>query len=130
MKIKPLALPFCITLGALFLAACASEASSAAPAILEYLKARVANDLTGMINWSCPEWEPQAQIEVSTFQALQADLEDVTCEDAGEDGDAALVACTGKIVTTYNGEQREWDLSARQFRAVLDDGQWRMCGYK
>jgi hypothetical protein len=40
------------------------------------------------------------------------------------------VACQGKIVTTYAGETRNWDLAARSFKLVKEDGQWKMCGYQ
>jgi hypothetical protein len=114
---------------ALVLTACKSQAG-ASDNIMAYLQARVQSDVDKMINLSCPEWEAQARIEASTFQALKAQLEGVACADAGSDGQTTLVACSGKIVTTYNGETREWSLAERQFKTVLDDGEWRMCGYQ
>jgi hypothetical protein len=83
-----------------------------------------------MIGLSCPDWEAQARIEASTFKALNAQLDGMSCEDSRADGNTTLVSCKGKIVTTYNGETREWSLSERQFKTVLDDGEWRMCGYQ
>ena len=111
------------------LAGCKSQAR-AADSIMAYLRARVQSDVDKMIGLSCPEWEAQARIEASTFKALNAQLDGVSCEDASTDGSTTLVSCQGKIVTTYNGETREWSLSERQFKTVLDDGEWRMCGYQ
>jgi hypothetical protein len=107
-----------------------SHQASAAEAVETYLQARVQSDVDKMISLSCPDWEGQARIEASTFEALKAQLEGVTCQDASTDGATTLVACSGKIVTTYNGETREWSLEERQFKMVLDDGEWRMCGYQ
>ncbi|MBF8284846.1 MAG: hypothetical protein HW378_3761 [Anaerolineales bacterium] len=111
------------------LAGCKSQAS-AADSIMAYLQARVQSDVDKMIGLSCPEWEAQARIEASTFKALNAQLDGMSCEDSRADGNTTLVSCKGKIVTTYNGETREWPLSDRQFKTVLDDGEWRMCGYQ
>jgi hypothetical protein len=113
----------------LILAGCKSQAS-AAESIQTYLQARVQSDVDKMISLSCPAWEAQARIEASTFKALNARLDGVSCSDSSTDGSATLVSCQGKIVTTYNGETREWSLSDHQFKTVLDDGEWRMCGYQ
>lgn len=118
-----------LLIAAFLLAGCKSQAG-AADSIMAYLQARVQSDVDKMIGLSCPDWEAQARIEASTFKALNAQLDGVSCQDAGTDGSATLVSCTGKIVTTYNGETREWPLSDRQFKTVLDDGEWRMCGYQ
>ena len=111
------------------LAACKSS-GSAATAVQTYLEARAQSDVNRMINLSCPEWEAQAQIEALTFQAMKARIEGLNCEEHGADGNYTLVACQGKIVTTYQGETREWNLSDHQFKLILDDGEWRMCGYE
>ncbi len=113
----------------LMLAGCKSQAS-AAESVQAYLQARVQSDVDKMISLSCPEWEAQARIEASTFKALNAQLDGVSCSDSSADGSTTLVSCKGKIVTTYNGETREWSLSDHQFKTVLDDGEWRMCGYQ
>lgn len=118
-----------LLIAAFLLAGCKSQAG-AADSIMAYLQARVQSDVDKMIGLSCPDWEAQARIEASTFKALNAQLDGVSCQDASADGSATLVSCTGKIVTTYNGETREWPLSDRQFKTVLDDGEWRMCGYQ
>jgi len=111
------------------LAACQSS-GSASGAVQTYLDARVQSDVNRMINLSCPEWEAQARIEASTFKAMKAQIEGLSCEENSSEENYTLVACQGKIVTTYQGETREWNLAERQFKLVLDDGEWRMCGYE
>jgi predicted small secreted protein len=113
----------------LVLAGCKSQAG-AAESVQAYLQARVQSDVDKMISLACPEWEAQARIEASTFKALNAQLVGVSCSDSSTDGSITLVSCKGKIVTTYNGETREWSISDHQFKTVLDDGEWRMCGYQ
>ena len=111
------------------LVACQSS-GSAPTAVQAYLEARVQSNVNRMINLSCPDWESQARIEASTFQAMKARIEGLNCEENGSDGNFTLVGCQGKIVTTYQGETREWNLSDHRFKLVLDDGEWRMCGYE
>jgi hypothetical protein len=94
------------------LAACQPSADGAARAIV-----------------ACPAWEAQARIEALTFEAMDARLEGVSCAVLGEDGEYTLVACQGKIVTTYQGETREWSVEEHPYRAALAGGEWRMCGY-
>lgn len=118
-----------LLMAAFLLAGCKSQ-TSAADSIMAYLQARVQSDVDKMIGLSCPEWEAQARIEASTFKALNAQLDGVSCSDVSADGATTLVSCTGKIVTTYNGETTEWPPSNGLFKTVLDDGEWRMCGYQ
>jgi hypothetical protein len=112
------------------LAACASPpAGTAADAVQNYLQARVDKNVDAMIGLSCPDWEAPARVEAASFASMNAVLDNVACTDAGTDGDAALVTCSGQIVTTYNGEQREWPLEDFTYKVVEDGGEWRMCGY-
>jgi hypothetical protein len=39
------------------------------------------------------------------------------------------VGCTGKMVTTYGTETRDWDLSSFVYQTLPEDGVWKMCGY-
>jgi hypothetical protein len=92
--------------------------SPAATAIQRYVQARVARDANRAIALSCADWEKQARIEVSSLRA-EAQLEGLACRENGTSGEFTLVDCSGKILTSYNGETRALDLSRRQFRAVL-----------
>jgi hypothetical protein len=113
------------------LVACAGQPSgTAAEAVQNYLQARADKDAEAMIGLSCPDWEAQARVEAASFASMNAALEEVACTDAGAEGEAALVTCSGKIVTTYNGENRDWPLEDFTFKVIDDGGEWRMCGYQ
>jgi hypothetical protein len=114
----------------LLLAACqAGDTPGAAAAIEAYLEARVQSHVDQMSLLSCPDWEGQARVEATSFQSMNAKLDGVTCTERGEEGGYMLVDCQGQIVTTYQGEVREWSMAERPFRALLDGGEWLMCGY-
>jgi hypothetical protein len=120
---------------ALSLVACgtsgaAGDVSSAARNVETYLLARVSSDTDQMITLSCAAWEPTARIEATSFKSLKARLEGVACTATANGNSAATVSCSGKILTTYNGEDRALDLSSKPFSSVLEGGEWRMCGYK
>ena len=117
---------------AFFLAGCQASASQAgaASAIQKYLAARAASDIDQMTLLSCPTWEAQARIEAASFKSMNAKLQDVICQVSGTDGSTTLVTCQGKIVTTYQGEAREWTVGDHPFKVVQQDGEWRMCGYQ
>ena len=117
-------------LAGILLAACAGGSTSAAPAVNAYLQAKVGHDDTGAVQAACAAWEAQARAEVASFASMNARLEAVTCADQSNDGRSAVVACIGSIVTVYNGETREWNLADRDFKVVVEGGEWRMCGYE
>lgn len=98
-------------------------------AIFGYLTARAKTDLEATLALSCAAWKPQAATEVTSFRSMNAELHEVTCAATGQEGNFTLVACGGKMITTYGGESREWDLSAFVYQAALEDGAWTMCGY-
>lgn len=115
---------------ALFVTGCQGGGKAGAAAAIEkYLQARVKSDVDQMTLLSCPAWETQARVEATSFQSMNAQLDGVSCQEAGSDGDASRVTCQGKIVTTYQGEAREWSVSDHPYKAVQQDGEWRMCGY-
>jgi hypothetical protein len=115
---------------ALALAGCQAAGEQDAGRVVEaYLAARAESNVDQMTLLSCPDWEGQARVEATSFQSMEARLDGVSCTAGAADGDATLVSCTGQIVTTYQGETREWSVSEHPFRAVLQDGEWRMCGY-
>jgi hypothetical protein len=112
----------------LLLAACSGSGGGSDPsaAMMAYLQARVEADATKMQNLSCADWEAQAAIQAQSFRAMNAQLKDVTCTTGDKDGDFTLVTCGGKIITSYNGENREWELGS--YRMTQEDGEWKMCG--
>jgi hypothetical protein len=112
------------------LTGCQADEQAAARAVEAYLQARVESNVERMAQLSCPAWEAQARVEAASFQAMNAALEGVACAVSGSDGRFTLVACSGKITTTYQGEAREWNVGDQEYRTVNEGGEWRMCGYR
>ena len=112
----------------ILLAACSSD--GAPQAIEDYVQALVAKDADAMTNLSCADWEAGAQTELTSFEAVDVRLENLACATASSEGEYTLVHCTGTIYATYEGEDRPLDLSAKDYLAVQEGGEWRMCGYK
>ena len=97
--------------------------------VLAYLDARIHTDINAATSLSCPAWRPQAVTEVISFRSMNARLEGAVCSVTGSAGAYTLVGCTGKMVTTYGGETRDWDLSPFVYQTLPADGKWQMCGY-
>lgn len=95
-----------------------------------YLNALVTADADKMSIISCADWEMNAMLELDSFQAVEATLQDLKCEQTGSDGDLALVTCQGQIVTSYNGEETLIDLNTRTYEIVKSAGEWLVCGYR
>lgn len=118
-----------ITILAGMLAACSSSSGDASAQVVEdYLNALVAKDADRVTTLVCGDWEEDALIELDSFQAVTARLDNVVCTQTGTDGDAALVTCTGSIIATYNNEDQELDLSVRTYQVVEQGGDWLVCG--
>ncbi len=113
----------------LLLAACAAG-TTPAQQVETYLRARAASNVNQMVSLSCGAWEAQARIEASSFKALNARVEGLTCQSGGSEGNVTYVGCAGKIITSYNGESREVSLADKQFKTINEGGEWRVCGYK
>jgi hypothetical protein len=124
---KPI-LILAFTLAAILLAACASNADAPAQAVQNYLNALVNKESDRLPTLVCGEWEEDALIEIDSFQAVTARLENVSCSQTGADGDTALVLCTGNIVATYNNEDQKLDLSTRTYQVIEQGGDWLVCG--
>ena len=111
------------------LAACASSNTNApAKAVEDYLNALVEKDADRLSTLVCGAWEEDALIELDSFQAVTARLEDAACAQTGTDGETALVHCTGKIIASYNNEDQELDLSVRTYQVTQEGGDWLVCG--
>jgi len=117
----------------LLLASCTSESGpgdAAAQSAAGYLTAMVERDGDRMSALSCAIWEDDAMLELDALMTVEAALQDVVCTQTGTDGEITLVNCQGKIVTTYNEEQTEIDLSRRTFEMTQSAGEWLVCGYR
>jgi outer membrane lipoprotein-sorting protein len=113
-------------LASLVLAGCAQ--GSAADVVEKYLEAKVASDADELVSLSCKDWEAQAELAANSFETVDAEIHDMSCKENGEDGNYTLVSCEGKIVVAYRGESREFNLNDSTYRAIEEDGEWKMCG--
>ena len=114
---------------ALTLAACGTSNTDAPTKAVEgYLTALVEKDGDRLPTLVCGDWEADALIELDSFQAVTARLENLSCSQTGTDGETALVLCKGNIVATYNGEDQALDLSGRTFQVTQENGEWLVCG--
>ena len=117
---------------AVLLTACSTgsaQGNGAPRAVEAYLNALVANDANKALNLTCAAYEADAKMEIASFGAVKAHLQDTSCKQSGTDGQYTLVSCSGAIVANYNGEDQEIKLAERTFQAVQEGGEWRMCGY-
>ncbi len=117
-----------VILSALALSACASKSNGPTKAVEDYLNALVAKNSDRLTTLSCKDWENEALLELDSFQAVTTKLDGMSCSQTGTDGDTALVLCKGKIITTYNNEDQELDLSTRTYQVVQQGGDWLVCG--
>jgi outer membrane murein-binding lipoprotein Lpp len=117
-------------IGLLILTGCSngSQSSGAASTVESYLQALVAKDANQMINLSCADWEGQAKVEFDSFAAVELTLEDLTCQEAGQQGSYTLVTCTGTLTASYGTEDLQIDVAERTYQAIEEGGDWRMCG--
>jgi len=112
----------------LLLTACASKTAAPVEAVNNYLNALVEKDAERLPTLVCSDWEDDALIELDSFQAVTARLDNVSCELTGSDGDTALVNCKGNIVMSYNNEDQAIDLSSRTYQVTQEGGEWLVCG--
>jgi len=120
---------FLVLIFALALAGCSNKAASA-QAVESYLNAMIGKQADMLTSLSCAAWEEQAILEMDSFEAVSASLEGLSCTESGTENGQALVTCTGKIVTSYQGEAREFDLSRWTYLVAQEGGDWRVCGYR
>jgi len=114
---------------AAMLAACL-KTDPAVTAVEEYVTALVNKDGNRLSTLSCADWESSALLELDSLQAVDTRLEGLVCSVTGTDGQNTLVTCQGKIITTYNNENQELDLSVRSYVVVQQGGDSLVCGYQ
>jgi len=126
---RKLTLILFILLANILLTACGSSSTDApAKAVETYLTTLVAKDDQRLPTLVCSSWEQDALMELDSFQAVTARLQDVSCKQTGTDGNSTLVNCAGKIVTSYNNEDQEIDLSSITYQVTQESGDWLVCG--
>jgi len=113
----------------LALSACSSS-DLAAQSVENYYQALMDKNTDSAIALSCADWELNAQMEVDSFQAVDAYLDGFICEQTGTDGDMVLVSCEGQIVMSYDGEDQFLDLSVQSYQVLEQGGDWLFCGYR
>jgi hypothetical protein len=111
------------------LVGCSSD-DGAAVGVLSYFQALASKDANQLSQSSCGSWESQALTELESFGAVEVNLQDAACKNAGDEGDYTLVSCTGKIIANYGNEVLEINLADRIYLAANEGGDWRMCGYR
>ncbi len=119
-----------VVIFSLLLAACGSSQNGAVTAIEDYIKAESNLNEAQVSNLSCADWEVSALVEVDSLAGVSAKVENLACQQAGQNGADTYVACTGTLALDYNGEIQQIDLSDRTYIARQEGGEWRMCGYK
>lgn len=126
---RKLAILSFVILMSLSLAACGSSKTDApAKAVENYLTALVEKKSDRVPTLVCGSWEQDALVELDSFQAVTAKLDNVSCKQTGTDGNTALVQCTGNIIATYNNEDQKLDLSTRTYQVTQEGGDWLVCG--
>src|SRR5258708_24486147 len=90
--------------GLLVLGSCSQQQDGSTAAVQSYLNARVAADESKIAALTCKDQEGLAEAEAASFKSLNAKLDSVNCTTTGTDAGFTIVACTGNILTTYNGE--------------------------
>jgi hypothetical protein len=114
----------------LALSACnAGSNPTGAPAAVEgYLQALVAKDENQMINLSCAAWEAQVRLEFNAFSAVDLKLENLECQETGQQGEYTLVTCSGSMIASYGAEDQQIDVADRTYQLIQEGGEWRVCG--
>ena len=112
------------------LISCTSSPNNAPAAVQSYLQAIVNRDETTLVNQVCSAWEADARTEFNSFTAVKLTLDNLTCQESGNDGNYTLVRCQGAIIASYGAEDLTLELDERIFRVVQEAGEWRVCGYQ
>lgn len=129
MQTKTSLLFLVILMGAIVLTACGP--SQTAPEVVEaYWQALVDKDPVTAVTLSCLDWEEQARAEANSFEAVEVSLEGVSCSVNTEGDGQAVVFCDGSIIANYGGEDTSISLADRAYITVMEDGEWKMCGYE
>jgi len=107
-----------------------SNDTSPASAVESFLKALVAKDDISLSTLTCSDYEADALMELDSFQAVDVRMEGLKCSDVGSSGEFSLVNCQVNIIATYNGEDRNFDFSVRNYQVIDQKGKFLVCGYQ
>ena len=107
-----------------------TDPQAPAQAVEKYLEARISKDSELFQGTFCATFEADALTEFDSFGAVDATLEDMTCEAGDILEGSADVTCSGSVTIVYDGENTNTlDLSRFVYTATQEDGEWKMCGY-
>lgn len=109
---------------------CTTPEEQSVKVVENYLTYMVNQDAVKISNITCKEWEEQAIMEMDSFQAVDPKLEGMKCKLENSEENEYFVSCDGKILTTYNDEQREFPLNRNNFRVISEGGEYYVCGYE
>lgn len=119
-----------LALFTIVISACTSDQNNASASIEEYIKALVNRDENKLITYSCAEWESEARSEFNSFSAVSVTMEDLKCQETGQDNEFTTVSCDGVINANYGNEVLEIHLEDQNYLSLFEEGEWRMCGYR
>ena len=111
------------------MAAC-GPSGSPERAVIMYIEALVESDSVRAVNLACAAWEEQARTEADSFEMVDAKLAGLVCTEGEPVGEFTIVTCQGVIQAMYDGELQDINLDQRAYLVMLEDGEWRMCGYE
>lgn len=121
---------FLIILLFMLVSACNNNQNSASTSVEEYFNALVNRDENKLINYSCADWESDARSEFNSFSAVSVSLENLNCQETGQDEEFTVISCKGVITANYGNEVLEIHLEDQNYLSIFDAGEWRMCGYR
>lgn len=104
-------------------------ASEAVKPVEEFYNAIVTQDRDKIGSITCADWEKDALREVDAFMGVKSELKDFSCTVSEENGDTAVVTCTGSIAASYGAEVTDFAIEGRSHKVVKESGEWRVCGY-
>jgi hypothetical protein len=107
-----------------------SSKVSPATVVESYINALVAKDDISLSTLSCADYEEEALLELDSFQAVEIRMDGLICTDVGTSGEFSLVNCQVNIIATYDGEDRIFDFSARNYQVIDQSGELLVCGYQ
>ena len=77
-------------LSSIMLVSCSSEKDDAVHVIEAYIQALSEKDSNQISNLSCADWEQNALIEVDSLTSVGSKVENLKCEQDGQEGDDIL----------------------------------------
>lgn len=120
-----------LAVGSFFiLAACAKSADDPAAAASGYWQALADKDSSVLSSLSCANFEAEAKNTLDSFQSVAVKLNDLSCKVSSQEGDKAVVDCSGTFVASYGAENLTINLADHSYSVVKEGGDWRMCGAK